>query len=74
VGLSVSRSIIELHNSRLWATPNDGPGATFSFSPPRAVDDPQARPLSGSGRRTVYPGASSASPTICTPPEICPPP
>ena len=35
VGLSVSRSIIESHHGRLWATPNDGPGATFSFSIPR---------------------------------------
>ena len=36
IGLSVSRSIIESHHGRLWATPNDGPGATFSFSIPRA--------------------------------------
>jgi signal transduction histidine kinase len=34
IGLSVSRSIIDSHNGRLWATPNDGPGATFSFSIP----------------------------------------
>jgi signal transduction histidine kinase len=34
IGLSVSRSIIEGHNGRLWATLNDGPGATFSFSIP----------------------------------------
>jgi hypothetical protein len=34
MGLSVSRSIIERHRGRLWATPNDGPGATFSFSIP----------------------------------------
>ncbi len=36
IGLSVSRSIIESHHGRLWATQNDGPGATFSFSIPRA--------------------------------------
>lgn len=35
IGLAVSRSIIERHHGRLWATPNDGPGATFSFSIPR---------------------------------------
>jgi PAS domain S-box-containing protein len=35
IGLSVSRSIIESHHGRLWAAPNDGPGATFSFSIPR---------------------------------------
>ena len=27
IGLSVSRSIIESHRSRIWAAPNDGPGA-----------------------------------------------
>ena len=39
IGLSVSRSIIESHHGRLWAAPNDGPGATFSFSIPRAAED-----------------------------------
>ncbi len=34
IGLSVSRSIIESHHGRLWATSNDGLGATFSFSIP----------------------------------------
>ena len=34
IGLSVSRSIIESHQGRLWATLNNGPGATFSFSIP----------------------------------------
>jgi signal transduction histidine kinase len=38
IGLSVSRSIIESHHGRLWAAPNDGPGATFSFSIPRTPD------------------------------------
>ena len=32
VGLTICRSIIESCKGRLWATPNDGPGATFSFS------------------------------------------
>lgn len=35
IGLSVSRSIIERHDGRLWATLNDGPGATFHFSIPQ---------------------------------------
>jgi PAS domain S-box-containing protein len=34
IGLSVSRSIIESHHGRLWAAPNDGPGATFAFAIP----------------------------------------
>ena len=34
IGLFVSRSIVERHQGRLWAEPNDGPGATFSFSLP----------------------------------------
>jgi len=35
IGLFVSRSIIERHQGRLWAEPNDGaPGATFSFAIP----------------------------------------
>src|SRR6266853_280410 len=38
VGLCVSRSIIESHQGRLWATPNHGPGATFSFFIPRGPD------------------------------------
>jgi len=37
VGLSISRSIIESHAGRLWAMPNDGPGATFSFTVPCAT-------------------------------------
>ena len=29
--LAISRSIIEVHGSRLWAESNQGAGATFSF-------------------------------------------
>jgi len=39
IGLSVSRSIIENHRGRLWATANNGPGVTFSFTIPCAADD-----------------------------------
>ena len=38
IGFSVSRSIIESHHGRLWATLNNGPGATFSFSIPRGPE------------------------------------
>jgi PAS domain S-box-containing protein len=39
IGLSVSKSIIESHQGRLWAETNDGPGATFSFSIPCRRDE-----------------------------------
>ncbi len=53
IGLFVSRSIIENHNGRLWAEPNDGPGAKFLFSIPRlpesvmSVRSPDPGTLSG---------------------------
>jgi signal transduction histidine kinase len=47
IGLSVSRSIIESHHGRLWATLNNGPGAAFSFSIPRALDG--LTPADGAG-------------------------
>jgi PAS domain S-box-containing protein len=40
IGLAVSRSIIENHHGRLWATENKGPGVTFSFSIPCAGPPP----------------------------------
>ena len=51
IGLFVSRSIIERHQGRLWAEPNeDGPGTTFSFSIP-AFD--RIAPGPGPGREHV---------------------
>ena len=39
MGLSLSRSIVERHQGRIWAVRNDGPGATFAFSVPAAKTD-----------------------------------
>jgi PAS domain S-box-containing protein len=58
IGLCVSRSIIESHHGRLWATLNNGPGATFSFSIPcesEAATGPAAQ------RNTSTPSASDTA-------------
>jgi signal transduction histidine kinase len=34
LGLSISRTILEGHGGRLWAEPNQGPGARFQFTLP----------------------------------------
>jgi PAS domain S-box-containing protein len=39
IGLSLSYSIIHAHHGRLWAQPNDGPGATFAFSIPSGSEN-----------------------------------
>ena len=34
MGLAISRSIVEAHGGKLWATPNVGPGVTVHFTLP----------------------------------------
>ncbi|QOY90052.1 CheR family methyltransferase [Paludibaculum fermentans] len=41
MGLSISRSIIEAHGGRIWATQNDGPGLTVQFSLPVDATNPR---------------------------------
>jgi signal transduction histidine kinase len=54
IGLSISRFIIDSHCGRLWASSNEGPGASFSFSIPHGV-----RLAETTGRSRLPPTTSS---------------
>ena len=58
IGLSLCRSIIEAHGGRIWAEPNEGPGATFRFTIPCVQATETAAPvlpLAGERIREIVP-------------------
>jgi signal transduction histidine kinase len=42
MGLSISRSIVQAHGGRIWASNNEGPGATIQFTLPGYLETEQA--------------------------------
>ncbi|MES0198588.1 PAS domain-containing protein [Mesorhizobium sp. M0011] len=60
IGLSVSRHIIESHQGRLWASSNEGPGATFAFSIPRKSQRPRESDRSGRNHISADAGIGKA--------------
>jgi hypothetical protein len=51
MGLPISRSLIELHNGRLWPQNSHVPGTTFCFTLP-VPDHCLPEPYRGNGRPT----------------------
>jgi len=43
MGLSICCSIVHAHDGKLWAAPNDGPGASFHFTLPKYQAEANAR-------------------------------
>jgi signal transduction histidine kinase len=62
MGLPISRSIIELHNGRLWPQTGDTPGTTFCFTLP-SLDQCTAEPHCGNGRG-LQQGWTSSTPAL----------
>jgi PAS domain S-box-containing protein len=61
IGLSISRSIIQGHEGRLWASANDGPGVTFSFSIPYRLGSAPGPEDRGASAADAGPGAQHLS-------------
>jgi PAS domain S-box-containing protein len=64
IGLAVSRAIIERHQGRLWAAPNEGPGATFAFALPRGREGVTGTDSPGATRT---PAVTAAAPVLRRP-------
>jgi PAS domain S-box-containing protein len=47
MGLSISRSILQAHGGRLWATAKDGPGTIFYFTLPKYQKDESNAKVAG---------------------------
>jgi signal transduction histidine kinase len=47
MGLSISRSIVQNHGGRLWATNNDGPGTSFHFVLPTHQEEDRSAGAAG---------------------------
>jgi signal transduction histidine kinase len=47
MGLSISRSILQQHGGRLWATPNHGPGTSFHFTLPKCQEEERRARVAG---------------------------
>jgi PAS domain S-box-containing protein len=50
MGLSISRSIVQVHGGRLWATVNNGPGTSFHFTLPKYQDEESNAGVARAGR------------------------
>jgi len=62
MGLSISRSIIELHHGRLWPQSSALPGTTFCFTLPLATQGTRCENGQPAPEESVYPGLATFTP------------